>query len=159
MEGPGSSLAYNPLMFNLPQLSQSSKFKLPFMTFYIFCFPVRSAISPTPRSATGIELHTGPENTYPSELVMDPKKLQAEPPHHQAKPSQEKEKKSKFQIPWWFRVVAWLLLWGGVIASAAIVTALGITFGDAKAKKWITSMLVSFATSIFLTQPLQASMS
>ena len=32
----------------------------------------------------------------------------------------------------------------------------GIEFGDDKVHKWITSLLVSFLTSVLLTQPIQA---
>ena len=66
-----------------------------------------------------------------------------------------KDKKRKFALPWWCALVAWLLLAVSVLVSAAFVTFYGIMFADVKCKKWITSMLVSFLTSVFLTQPIK----
>ena len=65
------------------------------------------------------------------------------------------KKKKKCELPWWFRIIAWILLWIAVLVSAAFVTFYGIMFQDIKCKKWITSMLISFFTSIFLTQPIK----
>ena len=68
----------------------------------------------------------------------------------------EVKKKSKpFSLPWWFTIVAWFVLWATTLASLAFVLFYGVQFGDVKTKKWITSLLISFVTSIFLTQPLK----
>ena len=64
-------------------------------------------------------------------------------------------KKKKCELPWWFRIIGWILLWIAVLVSAAFVTFYGIMFQDIKCKKWITSMLISFFTSVFLTQPIK----
>ena len=66
-------------------------------------------------------------------------------------------KKKKCELPWWFRIIGWILLWVAVGVSAAFVTFYGIMFQDIKCKKWITSMLISFFTSVFLTQPIKVS--
>ena len=66
-----------------------------------------------------------------------------------------KKKKKKFELPWGFTIVAWVLLWASVLTAAAFVTFYGVSFGDEKCKKWITSLLVSFVASIFITQPLK----
>ena len=73
----------------------------------------------------------------------------------QGQTSRDKKKKKRFSLPWWFKVVAWTLLWVTVAVSAAFVTFFGIMFEDTKCKKWITSMVISFFTSIFLTQPIK----
>ncbi|KAL3876324.1 hypothetical protein ACJMK2_034186 [Sinanodonta woodiana] len=64
-------------------------------------------------------------------------------------------KKKKFELPWYFIIIAWILLWASVLVSAAFVLFYGIMFQDLKCKKWITSMLISFFTSVFITQPIK----
>lgn len=68
-----------------------------------------------------------------------------------------KKEKKKCDLPWWFTIVAWIILWITVLVSAAFVTFYGIMFQDIKCKKWITSMLISFFTSVFFTQPIKVS--
>ena len=68
---------------------------------------------------------------------------------------EEDEKKKKFSFPWWFSIIAWILLILSVAVSVCFVTFYGIMFGDAKSKKWLTSMLVAFFASVFFTQPIQ----
>jgi len=67
----------------------------------------------------------------------------------------DSKKKQKCQLPWWFVIVGWILLFAAVLVSAAFVTFYGIQFQDIKCKKWITSMIISFITSIFFTQPVK----
>lgn len=67
----------------------------------------------------------------------------------------ESKKKKKCELPWYFTIVAWILLWVATLVSAAFVTFYGIMFQDIKCKKWITSMLISVVTSVFLTQPIK----
>ncbi|GFN94979.1 polycystic kidney disease protein 1-like 2 [Plakobranchus ocellatus] len=65
------------------------------------------------------------------------------------------KKKKGFQLPWWCVIVAWMLLIICTLGSAALVTFYGITFQDEQAKEWITSLIFSFFTSVFITQPLK----
>ncbi|KAK7471881.1 hypothetical protein BaRGS_00035465 [Batillaria attramentaria] len=65
------------------------------------------------------------------------------------------KKKKKLSLPWWCRLVAWFLLIACTVVSAFFVTAYGIMFGDDKSRKWITSLLVSFVMSVFITQPVK----
>ena len=69
--------------------------------------------------------------------------------------TEKTKKKRRFALPWWCTIVAWFLLAASVLVSAAFVTFYGIMFADDKCKKWITSMFISFLTSIFLTQPIK----
>lgn len=69
----------------------------------------------------------------------------------------KRSRKPKKELPWFCRYIAWLLLWMVTLGAAAMVTFYGISFQDDKCKKWITSMLVSFFTSIFITQPIKVS--
>ncbi len=61
----------------------------------------------------------------------------------------------KLSFPWWFKIIAYILSYLFMAISLIFIIFRGITFGDEKVTKWITSLLVSFLTSLFLTQPLQ----
>ena len=67
----------------------------------------------------------------------------------------QKFKLSEFKLPWWFKIIAYLLsfIFAGVCLFFIIIQ--GISFGNEKVQKWLTSLLVSFLTSVLLTQPLQ----
>ena len=65
------------------------------------------------------------------------------------------EVKKPFTLPWPFRIVAWILLVCTCCACGFFIWSYGITFGDETCKKWITSILVSFVSSAFLSQPIK----
>lgn len=65
------------------------------------------------------------------------------------------KKKKKFSLPWGFRIVAWVIVFLGTLTAAAFTTFYGVMFGDYTCKKWLTSMLVSFFSSVFLSQPVK----
>lgn len=67
----------------------------------------------------------------------------------------KKKKKKSWDLPWGFVIIGWILLWIATFVSAAFVTFYGVMFQDIKCKMWITSMLISFFTSIFITQPIK----
>lgn len=83
--------------------------------------------------------------------------------HHMNEPSGVSEqsdvvpakKKKRLSLPWWCSIVAWLFLWTTVGVSVAFVTFFGIMFQDEKCKKWISSMVISFLTSVLFTQPIK----
>ena len=58
-------------------------------------------------------------------------------------------------FPWWFKIVAYSLSFAIAVVSIVFIIFKGISLGDDKVKRWLTSFLVSVLTSIFLTQPLQ----
>ena len=64
-------------------------------------------------------------------------------------------KKKRLSLPWWCSIIAWILLWITVGVCMAFVTFYGIMFQDEKCKKWITSMIISFLSSILFTQPIK----
>eukprot|EP00058_Branchiostoma_floridae_P020618 XP_002606108.1 hypothetical protein BRAFLDRAFT_88018 [Branchiostoma floridae] len=68
-----------------------------------------------------------------------------------------KKKKRKFSFPWWGIIVAWILVFLAVGTSTTFVIFYGIQFGNETATKWITSMVVSFTSSVLVTQPIKAS--
>ncbi|XP_054719265.1 polycystic kidney disease 2-like 2 protein [Uloborus diversus] len=67
----------------------------------------------------------------------------------------KQKKKKKFLFPWWCRIIAWLLAVSSIVVSCFFLWAYGVQFGDEKTKKWITSLLVSFFSSILVTQPIK----
>jgi hypothetical protein len=71
----------------------------------------------------------------------------------------KKNKKGELKFPWWFKIFAYILSFAFASVSLFFIIVQGITFGDDKVSKWLTSLLISFLTSIFLTQPLQVFLS
>ncbi|KAF6032999.1 hypothetical protein EB796_008701 [Bugula neritina] len=58
-------------------------------------------------------------------------------------------------LPWWCRGLAWMLLWLSVITCAVFVFLYSLEFGNEKTSKWLTSMLIAFLSSVFITQPIK----
>lgn len=67
----------------------------------------------------------------------------------------KKKKKGELKFPWWFKIFAYLLSFAFAGVSLFFVIVKGIEFGDEKVQKWLTSLLISFFTSLLLTQPIQ----
>ena len=67
----------------------------------------------------------------------------------------KKKKKGELKFPWWFKIFAYLLSFAFAGVSLFFVIIKGIEFGDEKVQKWLTSLIISFFTSLLLTQPLQ----
>ncbi|XP_043202140.1 polycystic kidney disease protein 1-like 2 [Amphibalanus amphitrite] len=67
----------------------------------------------------------------------------------------KKKKKKPLLLPWWCRIIAWILCIICLFGSAFIVWAYGVQFGNEKTTKWLTSLLTSFFSSILLIQPIK----
>jgi hypothetical protein len=67
----------------------------------------------------------------------------------------KKKKKSELKFPWWFKIFAYMLSFAFAGVSLFFVIVKGIEFGDEKVQKWLTSLLISFFTSLLVTQPIQ----
>jgi polycystin 1L2 len=68
----------------------------------------------------------------------------------------KKAKKSfELKFPWWFKIIAYGLSFILACVCLFFVIMKGIVLGDDKVKKWITSVLISFLSSVLLTQPFQ----
>ena len=77
-------------------------------------------------------------------------------PDENEKKLKNKEKKScELKFPWWFRIIAYTISFAIAGSCLFFVVLKGIEFGNEKVAKWLTSLIVSFLTSILLTQPLQ----
>ena len=66
-----------------------------------------------------------------------------------------KKKLSRLTFPWWFIFIAYGLCLIAVMISIVFIIARGIEFGDLKTQKWLTSIVTSFVSSIFLVQPIK----
>ena len=65
-------------------------------------------------------------------------------------------KKCKLVIfPWWVKIIAYILSLVISFVCIFFIIVKGISFGDEKCQKWLTSFTVSVLTSFLLTQPLQ----
>ncbi|XP_068242609.1 polycystin-1-like protein 2 [Palaemon carinicauda] len=67
----------------------------------------------------------------------------------------QKKKKKSFTLPWWFSIIAWILVWLCLAVSCFFLLMYGIQFGNTKATKWVTSLIISFFSSILFVQPLK----
>lgn len=66
----------------------------------------------------------------------------------------KKKKKSRL-LPYWCRYIGWFLCFLSITVSIFFLWAYGIQFGDEKTRKWVTSLIISFFTSILVTQPIK----
>ena len=62
---------------------------------------------------------------------------------------------STIRFPWWFKIIAYIISFIFASVSLFFVAIKGITFGNEKVSKWLTSVVISFFSSILFTQPLQ----
>jgi hypothetical protein len=69
--------------------------------------------------------------------------------------SKSKDNKKPIKFPWWFKIIAYILSFIFAFLSLFFIVIKGISFGDEKVNKWLTSILVSFFSSVLLIQPLQ----
>ncbi|XP_064105654.1 uncharacterized protein LOC135215142 [Macrobrachium nipponense] len=68
---------------------------------------------------------------------------------------EKKAKNKKFVLPWWTKIFAWLLVVACIAVSCFFLLMYGIMFGNTKATKWITSLIISFFSSVLFVQPLK----
>ena len=91
------------------------------------------------------------ENNLQNDHIVD------EENQHESEQNEKdkKKKKGELKFPWWFKIFAYVLSFAFAGVSLFFVIIKGIEFGDEKVQKWLTSLLISFLTSLLLTQPLQ----
>lgn len=67
----------------------------------------------------------------------------------------KKKKKKKFKLPWWFKIIAYILSFCSVgVGFWYCVEAAGI-FGEEKSLQWTISFILGIVESIFFTQPIK----
>ncbi len=92
-----------------------------------------------------------------SKILKDNVSNDLVPKLEETKIKNEKKKKIKsgLKFPWWFRIFAYMLSFAFASVSLFFVIIKGLVFGNDKVTKWVTSILVSFFTSVILTQPIK----
>ena len=68
---------------------------------------------------------------------------------------EKRKKKFELKFPWWFRIFAYMLSFAFAGISLFFVIVKGLSFGNDKVTKWVTSIIVSFFTSVIFTQPIK----
>ena len=63
--------------------------------------------------------------------------------------------KRPFSLPWWFKIIGYMLAFTFAAVSIFFIIMQGITFGNEKSGKWLAALLMSFFASILIIQPLQ----
>ena len=74
----------------------------------------------------------------------------------EVKPEDYEKPKRPLTFPWWCRIIAMIMSYACMIVSIFFIIVRGLEFGNDKVTKWVTSLVISFITSVFLTQPIQA---
>jgi hypothetical protein len=72
--------------------------------------------------------------------------------------NEKKKQKKELKFPWWTKIIAYVLSFVFAAVCIFFIIMQGISFGDDKCTKWLTSIMVSFVTSILLTQPIQVAL-
>ena len=52
-------------------------------------------------------------------------------------------------------MISWIILWLAVATCTTFTFLYSIDFGNDKTSKWLTSMVISFLSSVFITQPVK----
>ncbi|XP_023236367.1 uncharacterized protein LOC111635594 [Centruroides sculpturatus] len=65
------------------------------------------------------------------------------------------KRKRKFTLPWWCVVFGWFFVFASIGVSIFFLWAYGIQFGNVKTSKWLTALVISFFSSVLLTQPIK----
>ena len=65
------------------------------------------------------------------------------------------DEEDKFSLPYYFAYFGWLLCFLCIFGSVLFLWAYGITFGNDKTYKWLTSLIVSFLTNFIIFEPLK----
>jgi hypothetical protein len=65
------------------------------------------------------------------------------------------KKKTPLMLPWWWLIIAYIISFLCVVMAAFFTIARGIEFGDVKTQKWLVSVLASFLSAVFFSQPIK----
>ena len=72
-----------------------------------------------------------------------------------AKEEKAEGPKRSFTFPWYFRIVALILSYACMIVCAFFVIVKGLEFGNSKVTSWVTSLAISFVTSVLFHEPIK----
>ena len=65
--------------------------------------------------------------------------------------------KRKMTLPWWFRMVLYLISFSLILVCIGLTIIKGIEFGDEQVRNWLISFLISVLIGVFIIQPLHVS--
>ena len=68
---------------------------------------------------------------------------------------ERRNKKSAKSFPWWCLFIAYDLSFLMIIVSILLILRNDIKFGDVKVQKWLGLLIISFISSVLLTQPIK----
>ena len=68
---------------------------------------------------------------------------------------EKKKNKGPATLPWWCKIIAYILAAAFAFVSLFMVYIKGLILGNAEVTKWVTSLVVSLFSGIFITQPIQ----
>ena len=66
-----------------------------------------------------------------------------------------KPKYQRFRLPWWCKIVGYVIIGIFIITSIIVVLLLGIQFGNMRVQQWFTSFIISILAFMFLVYPIQ----
>jgi polycystin 1L2 len=68
-----------------------------------------------------------------------------------------RKKKKKFELPWWFQYIGWVLVAGSIVTAGVFVIFYAMDWGKAKSEEWLITFFLSTFQSMLLIQPLKVS--
>ena len=74
---------------------------------------------------------------------------------NKSEPMRKKKRAFEFKFPWWFKFVVYLISFLVAFISFGFVIIKGIEFGNEKVINWLTSLIISCANDILITQPIK----
>ena len=67
----------------------------------------------------------------------------------------QENKRKLFALPWWFKIIAYSLSFLISLVSIFFIIIKGISLGNEKTTKWLTTIVISLFSSLILIQPLE----
>ncbi|KAK8728348.1 hypothetical protein OTU49_009244 [Cherax quadricarinatus] len=89
----------------------------------------------------------------PQRLPHIPSELPESQESH--KKEKEKEKKKECMLPWWFNLVGWAFVAVCIGCSCFFLLMYGITFGNAKTSKWVSTLILAIFSDILIIDPVK----
>ena len=63
--------------------------------------------------------------------------------------------KKNFSLPWFCTYLAWFLCLASIFVSAFFIWAYGVSLGNDKTYRWLTSFFVTLVSSFFVVEPIK----
>ena len=108
-------------------------------------------------SESKMDLFRAPSAQSSYQQPTDSLNGQYAPDNYQPVKEPQKKKKQPLTLPWWCKILAYVLSFLFAAVSLFFIIMQGISLGNEQVTKWVTSLAVSFLASVLLTQPLEVS--